>query len=92
MAATTEGIKITVNSDSTSRYLNGQNGEQVHTSLVSSNQKRHYGTVNKGQWKANGFLIHKIQDTDTLQGIALRYEVPVSCCNTQYMCILLLSN
>ena len=80
MAAFAEGIKVTGPPHPTSS-MNGKNGESNHnnrTSLVSSFQKRHYGTVNKGLWKANGFLVHKVGESDTLQGIALRYEVPVS--------------
>ena len=73
MAANVNEVGITVDSPTASPSENGS----AHTSLVSSYQGRHYGTVNKGQWKANGYILHTITPTDTLQGIALRYKVPV---------------
>ena len=73
MAANAHEVGISI--DSPTDSLNG-NGS-AHTSLVSSYQGRHYGTVNKGQWKANGYILHTITSTDTLQGIALKYKVPV---------------
>ncbi len=76
MATSSEGVKITDSFNET--FVNGDSGHSNRTSLVSSNQGRHYGTVNKGQWKANGFLTHKLVESDTLQGIALKYSIPVS--------------
>ena len=79
MAANAKEVGITVDCPSDSLCKNGS----AHTSLVSSYQGRHYGTVNKGQWKANGYILHTITSADTLQGIALRYKVPV--CFYQYL-------
>lgn len=85
MASYADGLKITDNNSANGSLLHNT-GNSRHsgasdngrTSLVSSYQGRHYGTVNKGQWKANGFVIHTLEDSDTLQGIALKYSVPVS--------------
>lgn len=77
MATFIEGLKITPDNSNGNIVTNGKSEGSNRTSLVSSYQKRHYGTVNKGQWKANGFLVHKLIDSDTLQGIALKYSVPV---------------
>ena len=73
MAANAKEVAISIDSPTNSLSGNGS----AHTSLVSSYQGRHYGTVNKGQWKANGYILHTITSTDTLQGIALKYKVPV---------------
>lgn len=53
--------------------------DSQHTSLVSSQDRRGYGTVKQGSRLSNGFLIHEVADTDTLQGLALQYNVAVSC-------------
>ena len=39
---------------------------------------RGYGTVCQDRRSSNRFLIHEITEEDTLQGIALKYTVPVS--------------
>lgn len=80
MASYTDGLRVTESSNGSLLSSNGgsRHGGEARTSLVSSYQKRHYGTVNKGQWKANGFVTHTLEASDTLQGIALKYSVPVS--------------
>ena len=87
MATSLEGLKITdtANGSGISR-VNGETDHSNRTSLVPSYKKRHYGTVNKVQWKANGFLSHKLVESDTLQGIALKYSVPVSLCACTCTC------
>lgn len=81
MAAYSNGITITSSprrSREESTSPNQSNGD-IQSSLVynQSQKGRHYGTVYRGKNGNSTTIIHAILPTDTLQGIALKYGVPV---------------
>jgi LysM repeat protein len=83
MAANANGVGVTSSSsgsDSPSLRSNG-NASHLQAALVEnqSQRARHYGTAHRGSYsRESGYIIHTITPIDTLQGIALKYEVSVS--------------
>ena len=75
MATSAAGVAISVTQDNP-----GSSDKSQHVSLVRSQDRRGYGTVRQLKRSSNGFLIHEVSECDTLQGIALKYAVPVSVC------------
>ena len=73
MASSASGVTITV-----SRTAQNVGEHSQQASLVRSQETRGYGTVRQDRRSSNGFLVHEISEEDTLQGIALKYAVPVS--------------
>ena len=72
MVSSASGVTITV-----SRTAQDVGEHSQQASLVRSQETRGYGTIRQDRRSTNGFLVHEISE-DTLQGIALKYAVPVS--------------
>lgn len=72
MASLASGVGITVSN------ANPDGEKDSQASLVRSQETRGYGTVRKDRRSSNGYHVHEIKEGDTLQGIALKYAVPVS--------------
>ena len=73
MASSASGVTITV-----SRTAQDVGEHSQQASLVRSQETRGYGTVRQDRRSTNGFLMYEISEEDTLQGITLKYTVPVS--------------
>ena len=81
MAVYAAGVQITPAEDPSEKTQRTSSSSQLldqNSSLVSHSRRKRYGTVGS-DWRVNShYILHQVTPTDTLQGIALKYHVPVS--------------
>lgn len=80
MAVSAANIHISSTEESSEKPRRKRSSSQLldhNSSLVSNVRRKRYGTVGS-DWRISNNILHQVAPTDTLQGIALKYQVPVS--------------
>ena len=80
MAADAASVQITSSEDQLEKALRKRSSSHLldqNSSLVSHSRRKRYGTVGPNWPVNNSYILHQVAPTDTLQGIALKYHVPV---------------
>ena len=80
MAVSAANIHISPVEDPSEKVPRKRSSSQLlnqNSSLVCNSRRKRYGTVGSDWRVTNSYVLHQVAPTDTLQGIALKYHVPV---------------